>query len=227
MSEPIRAVVFDLFGTLVPPVDQRTYREAVDAVASALDADAETVAGLWIEDQSFRRLLMTSGETTLSQIERTCESLGVPTSLEGRRKAAAVHLEAHRVWMRPWPGSLETLHWLRERKLRLGLISDCSISVPELWPASPFGMLFDCALFSCTEGMTKPASGLFTAVCRRLGVAAGNCVYVGDRLDELHGASEAGMRAVWLRASGSNTPDSWPGLKIGSPGEVCEIIRSG
>ncbi|HUG66913.1 MAG TPA: HAD family hydrolase [Pirellulaceae bacterium] len=226
MYEPTIAVIFDLFGTLVPPVDRRVYREAVDAVASALDVDAEAVAVLWMEDQSFRRLLMTTGSSTLSQIDRTCERLGLPRPLADRRRAAAVHLDSHRVWMEPWPDSLATLHRLREHNLRLGLISDCSISVPELWAESPFGALFVCALFSCIEGMAKPASGLFTTICRRLGVHGADCVYVGDRLDELQGASAVGMRAVWLSASVANTPDSWPGPRIASPGEVCAFVRA-
>ena len=58
---------------------------------------------------------------------------------------------------------------------------------------------FDPVLVSEEIGVAKPAREIFFAACRRAGVPAQRCVYVGDRLDHDTLASRsAGMRAYWL-----------------------------
>ena len=218
------AVVFDLFGTLVPPVDDRTYEASVIAVATALGANASEVVDLWLHDSDFSRRFMTTGSSTRDQIDHTCERLSLARSLAVREQAAAVHLASHRRWMEPFSGSLGTLRALRGRQLRLGLVSDCSVSVPELWPSSPLCDLIDCPLFSCVEGVTKPSAVLYKAVADRLGVRPAHCLYVGDGLHELEGAESSGMTAVLLDATRSHRHPSWSGPRVDNPTGVLAMI---
>ena len=54
-------------------------------------------------------------------------------------------------------------------------------------------------------GVAKPDAAIFLEACRRLDVAPGDAVYVGDDvLLDVQGAQRAGMRAVWMNRTGSS-----------------------
>jgi putative hydrolase of the HAD superfamily len=126
---------------------------------------------------------------------------------------------------------VRTVTSLKERGLKVGLISDCTHELPEIWPSLPIAEHFDAMVFSIQAGFRKPHPELYTAVAAQLGVAAGDCVYVGDGgSNELTGATEAGMTAYLL-----DTPDaadsirydlehSWTGARIGSLSDVLELV---
>jgi putative hydrolase of the HAD superfamily len=72
-----------------------------------------------------------------------------------------------------------------------------------VWDATPFGTLFDSAAFSCSVGFSKPDPEIYELACEELGVAASDCLFVGDGAnDELPGAERAGMTPLQLRAPG-------------------------
>lgn len=58
-------------------------------------------------------------------------------------------------------------------------------------------------------GRGKPDPEVFALACRRLGVAAGECAFVGDELDiDARGARDAGLLGIWLDRHGTGrTPD--------------------
>jgi putative hydrolase of the HAD superfamily len=61
-------------------------------------------------------------------------------------------------------------------------------------------------------GRGKPAPEVFALACRRLGVAAAECAFVGDELDiDARGARDAGLLGIWLDRHGTGrTPDDVP-----------------
>jgi putative hydrolase of the HAD superfamily len=62
----------------------------------------------------------------------------------------------------------------------------------------------DFAVFSSEVGKRKPHPAIFERALEALGVAAGDTVFVGDRLlEDVRGAGELGMttvQALWFRA---------------------------
>ena len=59
---------------------------------------------------------------------------------------------------------------------------------------------FSVSLSAAEFGSAKPDPAIFKAACERLGVAPHEAVYVGDDLHyDVHGAQNAGLRAVWLK----------------------------
>jgi len=59
----------------------------------------------------------------------------------------------------------------------------------------------DVVLVSGEEGMHKPAAELFHRAAERLGVPTERCLYVGDNpVNDVGGATAAGMHAIWLEA---------------------------
>jgi putative hydrolase of the HAD superfamily len=80
---------------------------------------------------------------------------------------------------------------------RLGLLSDCSSELVEVWAETPFAGLFDAVGFSFRLGVRKPDPRGYLAVASQLQVPPEQCWYVGDGSSgELTGAAAVGMRPV-------------------------------
>jgi putative hydrolase of the HAD superfamily len=212
-----RAVIFDLWQTLVPfPVEsaRRMYRE----LATTWGADHESFDEVW----NRRRL-----ERETGPIEPHLRSVAAELRLSG--DIAAV-LKLRRDWttrsLVPRPEAVPTLEELRRRGHRLGMISACSQDVPDAWGDSPFGGLFDSAVFSCSVGFSKPDPRIYELCADELGVSVEECLFVGDGAnDELPGAERAGMTALQLRAPGEAlTPEGkrWTGDYVERLSDVLE-----
>jgi putative hydrolase of the HAD superfamily len=214
-----RAVIFDLWQTLVPfPVEsaRRMYRE----LATTWGADHESFDEVW----NRRRL-----ERETGPIEQHLRSVAAELGLSG--DIAAV-LKLRRDWttqsLVARPEAVPTLEELRRRGHRLGMISACSQDVPDAWGDSPFGGLFDSAVFSCSVGFSKPDPRIYELCADELGVSVEECLFVGDGAnDELPGAERAGMTALQLRAPGEAlTPEGerWTGDYVERLSDVLERV---
>lgn len=94
---------------------------------------------------------------------------------------------------------LETLAALRQRGQKLGLVSNADCSEIAAWPRSPLRAAFDTGVFSCEVGCCKPEPEIYLRACRDLGVAPGECLFVGDGgSQELWGAKQLGMTTVHM-----------------------------
>ena len=71
--------------------------------------------------------------------------------------------------------------------------------------------LFETVVVSDEIGWRKPQAVIFETALRRLGVSAGEALYVGDRADiDVAGAQGVGMDAVWINRDASPLP---PGIR--------------
>jgi FMN phosphatase YigB (HAD superfamily) len=110
---------------------------------------------------------------------------------------------------RMYDDALPTLHALRGRGLRTAILSNTPWGSPaELWrpELARHGLAgtVDAAAFCRDAGYRKPARQAFEHVCRELGAAAGQCLFVGDdpRWDLL-GPRRIGMDALLIDRRGS------------------------
>ena len=104
----------------------------------------------------------------------------------------------------PFPEVLPTLRWLRDRRLKLGIITNGSIGAQES-KIQRLGLapLMEAVLISEREGVRKPDKAIFDRALARLGVDAASAWFVGDHPDaDIRGASEAGLTAIWRRSWG-------------------------
>jgi putative hydrolase of the HAD superfamily len=199
-----RAVVFDLWDTLAAwPRDDPAHAELVAAVGL-------TPAQWAAADQRDRRWTC--------RFRDYLDWLGVDAA------AAAYALEARTEMTRrslvPLDGVLSLLDRLRARGLRLGLISNCSSEVGDLWDESRFAGRFDAVLLSANEGLCKPDARIYRLALERLGVGADAAVFVGDGdAGELPGAAAVGMRAVQL-----GSRDGWQGERIAALAELPSLL---
>ncbi len=191
-----RAALFDFFGTLTQSV--RRGPQHAD-IARGLGCDPDVVVG--VLDRSFRaraRGMFGSAEATLRWVSE--QAGGNPCDMRLRRaiddRVAALRADTH---LRP--EAEDTLHALRARGMRTGVISDCTHELPAFLPELPIAPLLDASVFSVEVGRCKPDPLIYLAACDQLGVSPEECLYVGDGGSrELTGAAELGMTAVRLDA---------------------------
>ncbi len=171
-ARAVEAVVFDLYGTLLA-LDDPLLRRRVPQVLG--------VPGRrWLELVR-RDLLTTAFPDTRRLSEFVCRTLRAdagPELVEACTRAIEEELASVRVV----DGVMSLLHFLKQRGIRLGLVSNASSAHKLPFERCGLASLFDAACFSCDEGRTKPDPALYRGVCRRLGVAERNTLMVGDSL---------------------------------------------
>ena len=172
----IRAVVFDLWGTLV--LLPRGRRDAViPAMAADLGVEASAFAAAFRESYVERFTGATGSiEDTVDELAVRC---GGSPSRAAVARAAARRLELIRSSLVAGDEALSVLDELRARGFRLGLVTDCSVETPTLWLQSTLAARFDAVAFSCVLGVRKPDPAVFLACLESLGVLPDACAYVG------------------------------------------------
>jgi putative hydrolase of the HAD superfamily len=226
-----QAVVFDLFGTLVDNFSRIEYQKVLKNMTSILKVPEEDFSRAWRE--SFPERVNGAHATHQASIEHICRALGVRVSGEQIERAADLRLEYTLRSLVPRPGAVATLTRLRDRGRKTALISDCSPETPAVWAKTPFASLFDTAVFSCVAGLKKPDRRIYLMASERLGVAPGDCLYIGDGSSrELTGARAAGMHPVMIRDPGETADthyidreDDWDGPRISFLYEVLDLVK--
>ena len=191
-----RAVLFDFFGTLTRSI--RRGPQHAD-IARRLGCDPEIVRG--VLDRTFHsraRGTFGSAEATLRWVTEQAGGHPRPAQL---RAAVPARVDALRADTRLRPDAVSALRAIKSSGFRTGLISDCTHELPAFLPSLPVAPLLDARVYSVELGVCKPDPAIYLAACDQLGVAAEECVYVGDGGSrELSGAVAVGMTAVRLNA---------------------------
>jgi len=187
------AVIFDLFGTLVPCFDRRAYEDVVRRMGQVVGVDGKQFYALFRQDAPRR----TTGEwhDLEGNVADIVRRAGVEPDAERVAKAVRLRVEYSREHlMNPHPDALETLKALREADRPVGLISDCSPEAPLLWHETPLAEYLPEPVLSCSVGLRKPDPAIYTLALGRMGVDANRTVYVGDGDSrELPGAAAVGL----------------------------------
>src|SRR5258705_12088744 len=131
-------VIFDLFGTLVNDFSS-VAGYSHDELAEILGVPRESFMKQWREITGRRTL----GEfqTIEASIAHVCNALGVTVNAEQMSKAVAFRLEYTRRVLVPKPDAIATLAQLKQTGFKVGLLSNCSIEIPILWPETEFAGL--------------------------------------------------------------------------------------
>lgn len=122
---------------------------------------------------------------------------------------------------------IDMLTELKNRKLKLVLISNASCEEIKEFYNSEIRSYFDEVVFSCEVGFIKPEADIYNEACRRIGVEPHECIFVGDGgSNELIGAESLRIiayRASWFTAIfGHAIPQDFPILS--SPSELISVI---
>jgi len=224
------AIIFDLFGTLVEDFAAGVSPRDRD-LPSILNAPREPFQQLWRRTASMR--IDGTFQTVEASISHVCDAIGVKPTRAQVAEAAQFRLQQIRRVLTPKPDAASTLAQLKQAGRRLGLLSNCSIEIPTLWPEISLSRFFETAVFSSHDRLCKPDPRIFQLACERLGVTAESCVYVADGENrELAAAAKLGMRSVLIRnPAAQRRPDlfreaaEWQGEIISTLSEVVRIVR--
>jgi putative hydrolase of the HAD superfamily len=217
----IRAVLFDWGDTLAawefdPELLVEGHARGLAAVGGevpALDRFTEAYA------ESILPLLLQEREDEVdyaAEVATLLASLGVATDSGAAMRFAEAEQRVWRPAHQLEPTILELLDALRERGLKIGLVSNL-FDPPRLMRElfAEIGLLdrLDAVALSGEVGKRKPHPAIFEAALGEAGVDAAEALMVGDRLrEDVGGAQALGMtavQAVWFRRdeSGAAEPD--------------------
>jgi putative hydrolase of the HAD superfamily len=192
-----RALVVDLFGTLVPKWSTELSMAARRRMAGHVGVEERAFHDAWGVRWQDRELGRIGPEENLFEI---VQQLAPAAGADAVMTLLGIWTGFVREQLRPRPEALLALEAARAAGLRIALASNAGPTVPPLFLETPLARLVDRAVFSCTLGVAKPDARFYAGVSEELGVPAEACVYVGDGADnELQGARSAGMIPVLLR----------------------------
>lgn len=213
-----RAVLFDLFDTLVPAGTEAEHTATEAAMGIDLGVDPVAFAAAM---RAARWEWFVGALGDLPATMRTLAArVGGSPSDAAVRLACARRIALTRRLLWPSASTLAALESLRAGGWRLGLVSNATAEVPELWKRTPLAPLFDALAFSCELGVAKPDPAIFLAACSTLRVAPAECLYVGDGADnELTAAAGLGM-AVVRTEEHADSGAMWPREPIRSLAEL-------
>jgi putative hydrolase of the HAD superfamily len=195
---PLSAVVFDVDFTIAKPgpdLGPEGYRRLGERFGLALDPQRYEEARIAALAELQRHPELDHDEEIwVLFTERIIVGMG------GTGDTYACAAEMTRAWERAehfelYEDALPVLEHLRERGLRLGLLSNTARDLDAF--VSHHRLDVDAVLTSRAHGKTKPHETIFRAMLEALGVEAEATVMVGDTVeDDVEGARAIGMRAV-------------------------------
>ena len=217
-GRPIRAVLFDWGDTLFEsPHAPTVLREAAQAGGIAMDGGE--ARRIWTElwDASKTAEEHAKGRDLSRDAHRR-----VWTALFSRaesRVPGIAQMLYDRVmdparWV-PYPDTAPTLRALKERGVRIGIVSNHAFDLRPFFAARGIDGFIDEYALSAEVGVAKPSPEIFRAACRMLGVAPEEALMVGDDAVSDGGAAAAAIRVHIL------PPHEEPGSARG----LAEVIR--
>ena len=226
-----KTVIFDLFGTLVDDFVS-SVGQMHQEMATALALPYEQFIRLWGQTAKLR--IIGAFDTVEANIKYVCDTMNVHPGAEQISNAVEIRMKYIRQALQPRPDAVTTLRQLKEQSYKIGLLSNCSIEIPILWPETTFADLVKSPVFSSREHLKKPDPRIYHLACERLGATPENCLYIADGEDhELAAAAKVGLHPVLIRTSVQKTSGGshqeareWQGTTIAGLAEVLNLVKS-
>ena len=193
----IKALYFDLFFTLIVPTYQNKDNEF--GILNLSVAEWENYAENDVLYKERALGLIASEEVIIDKIISTIpfnvsrsQKEKVLLAREDRMKSALQNVSID---------IIDTLKSIKDKNVKLGLISNADVIDCKHWNQSQLSTLFDDAIFSCNVGMLKPDRRIFELAMNRLNVLPSECMFIGDGgSNELYGAKSVGMKTIFTEA---------------------------
>ena len=199
----IKAVIFDMFETLVTHYESPVYMGK--QISSDIGISESKFREIWDTSDDDRTLGKRSFEDVIEEILRVnnCYSVDLFEKIVARRKQSQIECFEH-IHSEILPLFLK----LKEKNIKIGLITNCYFEERDVIKNSVFWSYFDSVCMSCEVGLKKPDVQIFKMSMNKLQVEAEECLYVGDGGSfELETAQALGMcplQATWYFKDGVN-----------------------
>jgi 2-haloacid dehalogenase len=211
LPSEIRALVFDVFGTVVD------WRSSVIAEGQALGqrlglaADWPALADEWRAGYFRSMARVAKGElpwTTIDALHRqVLDDLLPRFGLAALDEAERDHL--NRVWHRlaPWPDSVAGLSRLRQRYVTATLSNGNVALLVNM--ARHAGLPWDCVLSAELFGRFKPDPEVYLGAARLLGFTPPQLMMVAAHPSDLAAAQRAGLKTAYIPRPDERGPGGW------------------
>ncbi len=202
----VRAVLFDLGGTLIDHKDFDGWTDLARRFFLDFDADELRHAFLEVEEEMDVRPPSGSGEAALAEFWRRTLSRASGKEVDEAttlKFQAAVH--ETELPVRLYSDTRRCLDILRAQRRALGVVSNSRSEEAVRRILERVGILdyFSRIVSSGTEGVEKPNPDIFRRALARMNVPAAEAVYVGNLArTDAKAAAAAGMHGVWLNREG-------------------------
>ncbi len=219
MSTHVRAVFFDAANTLLYP-----YPSVGELYAKLARAYGVEVRPADVEAGFRRSWELLQGQATSDPVRygigeadgrrwwhalvaETFRPLGTPEPFDVFFEELYTLFGQSDVW-RVFPEVVEVLQRLKARGLVTGVISNWDTRLEPLLDGLGLLGYLDHVVLSAVVGWEKPHPRIFEAALAQAGVLAAQALHIGDNYQQdVVGAREAGIHAVWLRRRGLQEAD--------------------
>ena len=217
----LRAVVFDLFNTLVDDLSDGRV-EVLRLMAGDLGADPDQFVERFHE--TYPQRIIGVPATLAEQCRQTAEYVGErpgPTQIDA---AVQRRLAFNRQLFTVPRTTLRVLHQLRDDCFAVGMISNLTPDSATVLRETSLPGMIDALALSCELGVAKPDPAIYRSVIDQLGLTPQECLFVGDGADgELRGAEAVGMRALQICEFADSDP-TWDGPTIARLSELVDHL---
>ena len=198
MKQTIHAVIFDMYETLVTQFSSPLYYGT--QIAQDLGLLPEEFLPGWRATELDRA----TGKLTFEAVmERLMKEHGIYSTEKYRQvveKRTAIQSDC---FTHLHPEILPMLSRLKERDIKLGLITNCFSEEAKLIRESQLFSYFDAPCLSYELGVRKPDPAIYHICAEMLGVPFENCLYVGDggsqELETARDLEMPAVQAIWYR----------------------------
>lgn len=228
----LQAVLFDWGGTLSDVVEIN--EEAWRLAAQSLTPEREQEIVTKLVEANEAAWSLSASEHKSTRIHDLLGSVAAELELELTEEliaeAAGAHMNAWEPLISHDPDARFVLEELRDRSLRIGLISNT------MWPRTFHERLLerdgllnliDVRFYTSELEITKPHPEIFQSALAALGVVEpSRAVFVGDRpFDDIYGAKRAGLKAVLRPNPEVPAHDVHPDATINRLPELLDVIE--
>jgi putative hydrolase of the HAD superfamily len=194
----IQAVLFDLDNTLIDfmLMKRKSCEAAIEAMINA---------GLRMDRQKAMRILFgLYGEKGIEYnrifqdfLRKTTGRIDYKILVEG----IVAYRKAQAAYVKPYPGTIKTLVRLKEKGMKIGIVSDApSLNAWIRLVEMKLDDFFDVVVTLQDTGEKKPSKTPFMKAIREIGVKPANVLFVGDWPErDIRGAKALGMQTAFAK----------------------------
>ncbi len=184
----IKAVLFDFWGTLVENGTYSPLRQTYNILRARMPFSQ-------FAEQFERTVWTKSFPDQASAFNAACESLNIDAKPFVIDKLIGVW-NKNKLLAEMYPDTVDTLKALKEKGLKLVLVSNCpDDNIEPLLERFQIKEYFDFVLLSYAEGKLK-TDGLFDIALKKLKMKSSSVLSVGDSIEtDIKGATKSGIKA--------------------------------
>ena len=189
------AVLFDLFGTIIPRPERSRHKKMMRDLAEIAEVDSDLFADVWISTN--RERVSRYGTDTDRMMKSVLDRFDLVLDQASVQKMTKVWYDMTTSHFYFFDDVIPAFEDLKRDGMKIGLLTNCGPIVPELIEGSEIRHLLDAAVYSTIEGFVKPDPEIYLSACGRLATEPSQTLFIGDGdSDELRGAYHSGLTAV-------------------------------